>query len=61
MPAAFQTLDMEDEVVLVLPRDDVHYYTHDEVETNAVCVAAVMTRDEAEARGYVATRAPPTP
>ena len=52
---------MEDEAVLVLPRDDVHYYTYEEVEMNAVGVASVMTRGEAEAKGYVATRAAPTP
>ncbi len=54
---------MEDEAVLVLPRDDVHYYTYDEVDMNALGVARVMSRDEAEAAGYVSTRptAAPTP
>ena len=52
---------MEDEAVLVLPRDDVHYYTYDEVEMNLVGVATVMTREEAEANGYTATSAAPTP
>ena len=51
---------MEDEAVLVLPHDDVHYYTYDEVEINAVGVATVMTHDEAEAKGYTATRTAPT-
>ena len=46
---------MEDEAVLVLPRDDVHYYTYEEVEMNAVGVARVMSRGEAEAEGYTAT------
>ena len=46
---------MEDEAVLVLPRDDVHYYTYEEVEMNAVGVATVMTRDEARAEGYTET------
>ena len=49
---------MEDEPVLVLPRDDTYYYTYEEVEINAVGVARVMTRDEARAKGYVPTGAP---
>lgn len=47
---------MADEAVLILPRDDTHYYTHDEVEMNAVGVARVVSRDEARSEGYVPTR-----
>ena len=61
MPDEALARTMEDEAVLVLPRDDAHYYTYDEVEMNAVGVATVMTRDEAEAKGYTPTRAAPTP
>lgn len=46
---------MEDEAVLVLPRDDTHYYTYEEVELSAVGVARVVSRSEARAAGYTST------
>ena len=52
---------MGDEAVLVLPRDDVNYYTYEEVSMSAVGVATVVTRDEAEAEGYVPNATAATP
>lgn len=43
---------MEDELVLILPRDDNHYYTYEEVDMEAVGIATVATRDEAREAGY---------
>ena len=52
---------MKDEAVLILPRDDDHYYTYEEVDMSAVGVATIMTLDEAEAKGYTPVRATATP
>lgn len=55
MPADSVTRRMGDEAVLVLPRDDTHYYTYEEVELSAVGVARVVSRSEARAAGYTST------